>query len=254
MNKYKYYLFDLDGTISESALGIRESLENAIKSMGKPLPNLDDYTLYIGPPLLDTFRNICRFNEEESARGVEIYREYYNTKGKLVNKLYDGIDRVLAELKNSGKSIEEVRDFAEERKLNVHHWFFSTDLTSYYRGGRITKTAQVFGTMLNICPLLNMDNNGKLIPRTKYRGKKKVIEEIVNRMVEHADGGLDYSGKCYISESACYDDARAVADLVEARFKKLNGKVEINSIGTVIGSHTGPGTVALFFFGDKRAD
>ena len=101
MNKYKYYLFDLDGTISESALGIRESLENAIKSMGKPLPNLDDYTLYIGPPLLDTFRNICRFNEEESARGVEIYREYYNTKGKLVNKLYDGIDRVLAELKNS---------------------------------------------------------------------------------------------------------------------------------------------------------
>ena len=114
----------------------------------------------------------------------------------------------LAELKNSGKSIEEVRDFAEERKLNVHHWFFSTDLTSYYRGGRITKTAQIFGTMLNICPLLNMDNNGKLIPRTKYRGKKKVIEEIVNRMVEHADGGLDYSGKCYISESACYDDAR----------------------------------------------
>ena len=78
MNKYKYYLFDLDGTISESALGIRESLENAIKSMGKPLPNLDDYTLYIGPPLLDTFSNICRFNEEESARGVEIYREYYN--------------------------------------------------------------------------------------------------------------------------------------------------------------------------------
>ena len=61
MNKYKYYLFDLDGTISESALGIRESLENAIKSMGKPLPNLDDYTLYIGPPLLDTFRNICHF-------------------------------------------------------------------------------------------------------------------------------------------------------------------------------------------------
>lgn len=130
----------------------------------------------------------------------------------------------LAELKNSGKSIEEVRDFAEERKLNVHHWFFSTDLTSYYRGGRITKTAQIFGTMLNICPLLNMDNNGKLIPRTKYRGKKKVIEEIVNRMVEHADGGLDYSGKCYISESACYDDARAVADLVESKFKSSTAR------------------------------
>ena len=129
MNKYKYYLFDLDGTISESALGIRESLENAIKSMGKPLPNLDDYTLYIGPPLLDTFRNICRFNEEESARGVEIYREYYNTKGKLVNKLYDGIDRVLAELKNSGAKLavcsSKYEKFAEEitELLGVHDMF-----------------------------------------------------------------------------------------------------------------------------------
>ena len=129
MNKYKYYLFDLDGTISESALGIRESLENAIKSMGKPLPNLDDYTLYIGPPLLDTFRNICRFNEEESARGVEIYREYYNTKGKLVNKLYDGIDRVLAELKNSGAKLavcsSKYEKFAEEITdlLGVHDMF-----------------------------------------------------------------------------------------------------------------------------------
>ena len=129
MNKYKYYLFDLDGTISESALGIRESLENAIKSMGKPLPNLDDYTLYIGPPLLDTFRNICHFNEEESARGVEIYREYYNTKGKLVNKLYDGIDRVLAELKNSGAKLavcsSKYEKFAEEitELLGVHDMF-----------------------------------------------------------------------------------------------------------------------------------
>ena len=129
MNKYKYYLFDLDGTISESALGIRESLENAIKSMGKPLPNLDDYTLYIGPPLLDTFRNICHFNEEESARGVEIYREYYNTKGKLVNKLYDGIDRVLTELKNSGAKLavcsSKYEKFAEEITdlLGVHDMF-----------------------------------------------------------------------------------------------------------------------------------
>lgn len=129
MSKYKYYLFDLDGTISESALGIRESLENAIKSMGKPLPNLDDYTLYIGPPLLDTFRNICHFNEEESARGVEVYREYYNTKGKLVNKLYDGIDRVLAELKNSGAKLavcsSKYEKFAEEitELLGVRNMF-----------------------------------------------------------------------------------------------------------------------------------
>ncbi len=73
-------------------------------------------------------------------------------------------------------------------------------------------------------------------------------------MEEHAEGGTNYSGKCFISNSACYEDARLVADLVEEKFPQLNGKVMINSVGTVIGSHTGPGTVALFFLGDKRTD
>lgn len=73
-------------------------------------------------------------------------------------------------------------------------------------------------------------------------------------MEEHADDGLNYSGKCFISNSDCYEDAKAVAELVEKTFPKLNGKVMINSVGTVIGSHTGPGTVALFFWGDKRTD
>ena len=112
----------------------------------------------------------------------------------------------------------------------------------------------MFGGLLDICPLLNMDNLGRLIPRYKIRGKKRVMKEIVARMEEHAQGGLDYSGKCYISNSACYDDARAVADAIEQKFPKLNGKVEIYSVGTTIGSHTGPGTVALFFWGDERKD
>ena len=99
----------------------------------------------------------------------------------------------LAELKNSGKSIEEVRDFAEERKLNVHHWFFSTDLTFYIKGGRVSKTSGMVGTLLGICPLLNMNTEGKLIPRQKVRTKRKVIAEIVKKMEEHANGGLDYT-------------------------------------------------------------
>ncbi len=73
-------------------------------------------------------------------------------------------------------------------------------------------------------------------------------------MKEHAQNGTDYSGKCYISQSACYEDAKKVADLVEEAFPKLSGKVVINNIGTTIGSHTGPGTVALFFWGDARKD
>ncbi len=160
----------------------------------------------------------------------------------------------LADLRDSGKDIEEVHQWANENRLRLHHWFFSTDLSSYVRGGRISKAAGMFGTMLSICPLLNMDHLGRLIPRAKIRSKKRVIQEIVDQMEKHAQDGLQYSEKCFISQSACYDDARQVANLVEERFKKLNGQVLINNIGTTIGSHTGPGTVALFFFGSERVD
>lgn len=160
----------------------------------------------------------------------------------------------LADLRDEGKSLTEVYEWAEKNKLRVHHWFFSTDLTSYKRGGRISATSAMVGTLLGICPLLNMDNEGHLIPRKKIRTKKKVIEELVNMMKEHVEDGPDYKGYCYISNSACEEDAEKVRDLVEAYCPNLKGKVLINSIGTVIGSHTGPGTVALFFLGDERVD
>ena len=156
--------------------------------------------------------------------------------------------------RDEGLSAEELAAWIEANRLRLHHWFFSTDLSFFVKGGRISKTAAVFGGLLEICPLMNMDNLGRLIPRYKVRTKKRVIRQIVDKMEEFAEGRLDYDGKCFISMSACPDDARAVADLVEARFPKLNGKVVINSVGTTIGSHTGPGTVALFFWGDERAD
>lgn len=158
----------------------------------------------------------------------------------------------LADLRDEGMSIEELAAWAEEHKLEMNHWFFSTDLKFYIKGGRISKTAGFVGGMLGICPLLNMDDAGRLIPRAKIRSKRKVIQAIVDKMEECAKDGLDYSGKCYISQSACMEDAKAVASLVEQRFPKLSGKVEINYVGTTIGSHTGPGTVALFFWGKKR--
>ena len=160
----------------------------------------------------------------------------------------------LADLRDEGMSLDELTAWAEAHKKNLHHWFFTSDLTFFIKGGRVSKTSGFVGKLLNICPLLNVSHEGKLIPREKIRTKRKVITAIVDRMAQHADNGTDYAGKCYISQSACYDDARAVADLIEARFPHLSGKVEINHIGTTIGSHTGPGTVALFFWGDERVD
>ena len=164
--------------------------------------------------------------------------------GLLVDKL--------AELRDSGMSLKELYRYAEDHKLFVHHWFFSSDLTFYIRGGRVSKTAGFFGRMLNICPLLNVDYQGRLIPRDKIRTKKKVIREIVSRMDEHAQDGANYAEKCFISHSDCLEDARAVALLVESHFPNLKGKVQIFPIGSTIGAHTGPGTVALFFWGDLR--
>lgn len=188
-----------------------------------------------------------------------LQEEYPDRKIYVVDSLgassgYGLLMDQLADLRDKGKSIDDVFQYAEENKLKLNHWFFSTDLTFYIKGGRISKTAGAVGTLLNICPLLNMDNLGRLIPRFKIRTKKKVIAAIVEKMKEYADQGVNYPGKCYISQSACYEDARAVADLVEKEFPHLNGRVEINSIGTVIGSHTGPGTVALFFWGKERVE
>ncbi len=160
----------------------------------------------------------------------------------------------LADLRDEGKTLDELVEWIEENRLKLHHWFFSSDLTFFIKGGRVSKTAGAIGGILGICPLLNVDKEGRLIPREKIRPKKRVINRIVEVMKEHATDGLDYADKCYISNSACYEDARAVADLVEAAFPKLKGKVLINNIGTTIGSHTGPGTVALFFWGDSRVD
>ncbi|MBQ4362219.1 MAG: DegV family protein [Lachnospiraceae bacterium] len=185
--------------------------------------------------------------------------EYPDRKIYIVDSLaassgFGLIMDTMAGLRDQGMGIDELYEWVEANKLKLHHWFFSTDLTFYIKGGRVSKASGFIGGMLNICPLLNVDYLGRLIPRFKIRGKKKVIQEIVKKMEAYADDGNDYSGKCFISMSACYDDARAVADLIEAKFPKLNGKVVINSIGTTIGSHTGPGTVALFFWGSERID
>ena len=160
----------------------------------------------------------------------------------------------LADLRDQGKSLEEVAAWAEEHKRELNHWFFSSDLTFFIRGGRIKPTAGLVGKVLNICPFMNVDLNGKLVPRQKRRTKKKVIQVMADKCLELIKDGKNYSEKIFMSNSACYEDARKVADLLEAELPSMKGRVEIFDIGTTIGSHTGPGTVALFFWGAKRED
>lgn len=181
-------------------------------------------------------------------------RKIYVVDSLLASSGYGMFMDYLDDLRQEGKTIDEIYAWAEEHKYNVQSWFYVSDLTWLKKGGRVSASAAMLGTILNICPLMNVDYQGHLIPRKKVRTKNKVMEELVNKMEEHAENGRNYDGKCYICNSDCIEDARKVASMVEERFPALKGKVEIDSIGTVIGAHTGPGTVGLFFVGDRRGE
>lgn len=268
---YICYHFEMDGKVYPDDLGQSISFKefyDRIDAGSMPVTsmiNVDEFTKFFEAYLaagLDVLHIEMSsgisgtYNSARIAR-EELLAKYPDRKICLVDSLGASAGFGLMvdtawDMREKGTSIDEVYAWLEENKLNLHHWFFSTDLKHYKRGGRISAASAAFGTLLNICPLMNMDNEGHLIPRAKIRGKKHVIQEIVSKMREHAQNGTAYSGKCFISHSACLDDAKQVAELIETEFKNLNGKVSLSSIGTVIGAHTGPGTVALFFWGDKR--
>ena len=230
--------------------------------------NAQDYYNYFENLINEGYKEILHLTLSSGISGTinsakiavnMINEKYKDVKIYIVDSLaassgYGLLMEKLADLKDEGKSIEEVRDWAENNRLSINHWFFSTDLKYYVRGGRISKTSGFFGNMLHVCPLLNVNDEGKLIPREKIIGKKKVINAIVQKMIENAKDGKDYNDYCYISHSAVFEDAKAVKDKVEDYFPNLKGKVEIFDIGTTIGSHTGPGTVALFFVGKERKE
>lgn len=161
------------------------------------------------------------------------------------------VDKV-SQLRDQGKSLDEAVKFVEENRLKVNHWFYSTDLSYFVKGGRISSTAGFVGSILNLCPVLCVSDEGKLTPKFKVIGKKRAINKVVDQMIELAQNGINYNDKCFISHADCIEDALIVAKKIEENFPNLNGKVEIFNIGTTIGSHTGPGTLALFFFGTSR--
>lgn len=234
-----------DTKTSQVSVGDYEALFEKNLKDGKDILHV---TLSSG--ISGTYNSACVARDELKERYPD--RKIYVVDSLAASSGYGLLMETLADLRDSGMGIDELYRWAEENKLKLHHWFFSTDLTFFIKGGRVSKTAGFIGSVMNICPLLNVDFEGKLIPREKIRTKKKVIARIVEQMEINAQDGLDYSGKCFLSHSLCREDADAVAALVEEKFKKLNGKVEIFPIGATIGSHTGPGTVALFFWGNKR--
>lgn len=152
------------------------------------------------------------------------------------------------QLKRAGKSLKEVAKWTEENKLHICHNVAIDDLNHLHRGGRVSKTAAIMGTMIQIKPIIHMNDNGELQVIGKQRGRKKALQHIVNMAVEQSKGWEN--DIIMITHGDCEEDAQYVAKLVREKMGIEN--ILINCIGSVIGSHTGPGVVAVFCMGEKR--
>lgn len=150
--------------------------------------------------------------------------------------------------KRRGADVEALRDYAEATRGKVCHWFTVDDLNHLKRGGRINAATAMFGTMLSIKPVLHVDDQGRLIAVSKARGRKASLLELVDRMAKTAVAPAGQT--VFISHGDCEEDARFVADTIRSRFGTTD--IRINYVGPVIGNHSGPGTMALFFLGTQR--
>ena len=153
-------------------------------------------------------------------------------------------------MKENGKSMEEIVDWLEENKLNLCHIFTVDDLHHLHRGGRVSKTTAIIGTLINVKPVLHVDNDGRLVPLNNVRGRKKALLALVDQMQSRINGFEAQNDTICISHGDCLEDAEFVADQVKERFGIQN--ILINYVNATIGSHSGPGTVALFFMGNPR--
>jgi DegV family protein with EDD domain len=152
------------------------------------------------------------------------------------------------EMYNKGCSKEEIVTWVEENKLKINHWFTVDDLNHLKRGGRVSSVGAAIGTLLSIKPVLHVDDQGHLIPVTKVKGRKQSLRLLVDKLKERS---VDIENQViFISHGDCAEDAEFVKRLI---LESYNVKeIIINNIGPVIGSHSGPGTVALFFLGENR--
>ena len=185
--------------------------------------------------------------------GEELKEEYPEAKIIIIDTLCACLGEGLLlykalQQKASGKTIEETAKWVEENKLHICHNVTVDDLFHLHRGGRISKASAVLGSVVQIKPIIHMDENGKLQVVGKERGRKKSLNKIVDMAVEQIKGWDN--DIAMITNGDCQEDAEYVAKLVRERLGIEN--ILINNIGTVIGSHTGPGVVAVFVMGNKR--
>lgn len=183
----------------------------------------------------------------------ELLEKYEDARIECIDTLAASLGEGLlvyysVKMKQEGKSLDEVKQWVLDNRLNLCHWFTVDDLNHLKRGGRINAMTATIGTALGVKPILHVDNEGRLIPDSNVRGRKKSINALLEHMEATCINPKEHS--VFISHADCLEDAEYLGNMIK---EKLNVKeVLINYIGPVIGSHTGQGALALFFFGKER--
>ena len=229
--------------IKTSAVNVSDA-----EAVMRPIFEAGKDILYLGfsSGLSSTFQNV-------SLALKELSEEFPDRKFAAVDTLAASMGQGLlvykaALARRSGMSLEENARYIESIKLKLCHWFTVDDLFFLKRGGRVSGVTAALGTMLSIKPILHMDDEGHLINVSKTRGRKASVDELFKKMKATADNPDGQT--IFISHGDCYDDALRLKEMIEKEFKVE--QIAINYVGPVIGSHSGPGTLALFFIGSKR--
>ncbi len=191
------------------------------------------------------------------AAAEELQKKYPERKIVVVDSLcsssgYGLLVDMAADMRDSGSDLDEIAQWVTDNRNKMHHQFFSTNLTQYRRSGRVSGPAATIGTVLNICPLMRLNEKGCIIAYDKVRGKKKAIAATVETVMKHIQDGAAYKSKLCFCHSNCLELAKETRDALAEYLGELAAKAPIYDIGAIIASHCGPGTVAVFFLGDER--
>ena len=249
-----------DTMTDQSALEIYNNMRGGVvyqTSQANPEDFIDLWT-----PLLEAGQDILYIGFSSGLSGVvnsaivaraQLGAQYPERKIFIVDSLCASggeglfLEKTL-EKQNAGASIEECRDYAEALKLRINHWYTVLELSYLRRGGRVSATSAIVADILNIKPVMDMNNEGKLIPRERIKGRKASIRRMFEHLCERAD--MSENDYFRITHADCLDDALYLKQLLQDKFDNI--PVHISMVGSVIGTHCGPGTLALFFIGEPR--
>lgn len=203
----------------------------------------------LGTGMTQSYQNAIKVAEEMRVKYPE--RKIIVIDSLCSSSGYGMLVDYAADMRDNGSTMEEIEQWVLSNRNKVHHQFFSTELKFYRRSGRMSGPTAMIATLLNICPIMHLDKTGKIIAYSKVRGKKKAIKKTIEEMKAHIQDQDKYNGKCYICHSRCLNDAKALKEEILQNFPNIKN-INIYDIGTIIASHCGPGTVAVFFLGDER--